>query len=91
MGRVSEAQINEAIANFDYEGKLLSKEPFGSGHINDTYLLKYEISEMGILKVILQRMNREIFTNPVELMENVVRRSFVRRSLRTAEIRSVKL
>ena len=24
MGRVSEAQINEAIANFDYEGKLLS-------------------------------------------------------------------
>ena len=40
MGRVSEAQINEAIANFDYEGKLLSKEPFGSGHINDTYLLK---------------------------------------------------
>ena len=28
MGRVSEAQINEAIANFDYEGKLLSKEPF---------------------------------------------------------------
>ena len=23
MGRVSEAQINEAIANFDYEGKLL--------------------------------------------------------------------
>ena len=27
MGRVSEAQINEAIANFDYEGKLLSKEP----------------------------------------------------------------
>ena len=72
MGRVSEAQINEAIANFDYEGKLLSKEPFGSGHINDTYLLKYEISEMGILKVILQRMNREIFTNPVELMENVV-------------------
>ena len=68
MGRVSEAQINEAIANFDYEGKLLSKEPFGSGHINDTYLLKYEISEMGILKVILQRMNREIFTNPVELV-----------------------
>lgn len=35
MGRVSEAQINEAIANFDYEGKLLSKEPFGSGHINE--------------------------------------------------------
>ena len=45
MGRVSEAQINEAIANFDYEGKLLSKEPFGSGHINDTYLLKYPESD----------------------------------------------
>ena len=35
MGRVSEAQINEAIANFDYEGKLLSKEPLNSKSASD--------------------------------------------------------
>ena len=72
MGRVAEAQINEAINNFEYEGKLLSWQPYGSGHINDTYLLVFEIGKMGRLKVILQRMNKEIFTNPEELMENVV-------------------
>ena len=70
MGRVSEAQINEAIANFDYEGKLLSKEPFGSGHINDTYRLTYETSQ-GTKRYILQRMSRNIFKKPVELMENI--------------------
>ena len=72
MVRVTEAQINEAINNFEYEGKLLSWQPYGSGHINDTYLLVFEIGKMGRLKVILQRMNKEIFTNPEELMENVV-------------------
>ena len=48
------------------------KRSYGSGHINDTYLLVFEIGKMGRLKVILQRMNKEIFTNPEELMENVV-------------------
>ena len=64
--------VREAIDGFKLHGELKECIRYGSGHINDTYLLKYEISEMGILKVILQRMNREIFTNPVELMENVV-------------------
>ena len=58
MGRVTEAQINEAINNFEYEGKLLSWQPYGSGHINDTYLLVFEIGKMGRLKVILQRTKR---------------------------------
>ena len=40
--------------------------------INDTFLLTFEIAEMGRIKVILQRMNKEVFTNPVELMENVI-------------------
>ena len=39
MGRVSELQIREAIANFNYTGKLKERRLFGSGHINDTYLL----------------------------------------------------
>ena len=39
---------------------------------NDTYLLVFRIGKMGTLKAILQRMNKEIFTNPEELMENVV-------------------
>ena len=72
MGRVSELQIREAIANFNYEGHLTDRRPYGSGHINDTFLLTFEVGEMGVLKTILQRMNREIFTNPVDLMENII-------------------
>ena len=72
MERVSELQIREAVANFNFVGRLKSRRPFGSGHINDTYLLVFEIGDMGDVNVILQRMNREIFTKPVELMENIV-------------------
>ena len=60
--------INEAIANFRFDGVLVDERPYGSGHINDTYLLVFEIAEMGQIKVILQRMNKDIFKEPVELM-----------------------
>ena len=72
MERVSELQTREAIANFNFTGRLKERRPFGSGHINDTYLLTFEIGDMGDMSVILQRMNRAIFTKPVELMENIV-------------------
>lgn len=72
MRRVSELQIREAIANFNYLGRLKDRRPYGSGHINDTFLLTFEIGDMGVIKVILQRMNGEIFNNPIDLMENVV-------------------
>ena len=72
MERVTSEQLDEAIANFQYEGELVQKGPYGSGHINDTFLLVYEIAEMGQLKVILQRMNGTVFQKPVELMENIL-------------------
>lgn len=71
MNRVSEEQLKEAINGFQFEGNLISIKPYGSGHINDTYLLTYEIGKMGSIRVILQRVNQEIFTNPVELMRNI--------------------
>ena len=66
------AQLQEAIRNFQFEGTLVKAEPYGNGHINDTYLLVYEIGEMGIVKIILQKMNRSVFTKPVEVMENIL-------------------
>lgn len=63
--------IKEAIAHF----QLPKTEPkecivFGSGHINDTYRLTYELED-GTKRFILQKMNKDIFKKPVELMENV--------------------
>lgn len=71
MKKITENQLNEAIEAFDYEGELIGKRTFGSGHINDTYLLTFKIGKIGKLNVILQRLNHEIFTQPAQLMENI--------------------
>lgn len=42
-------------------------EPYGNGHINDTFLVVAE------KRYILQRMNTTVFSNPVGLMENIVK------------------
>ena len=68
---MGKGRIEEAIAQFDYSGELLSALPYGSGHINDTYLLSFRIGEMGTMKAILQKMNRSVFKDPVALMENI--------------------
>lgn len=72
MAQASPIQIAEVIANFRYEGRLVRGDSYGSGHINDTYMLIFEIAGMGSIKVILQRMNKDIFEKPVELMENIM-------------------
>ena len=60
-------EIKNTINAFDLEGTLTECVPYGSGHINDTYRLTYDTGK----HYILQRMNKSIFTKPVELMENV--------------------
>ena len=72
MERARRTEISEVIAQFDFPGSLKECIPFGSGHINDTYRLTFETEE-GDSQYILQRMNRAIFTRPVELMENICR------------------
>lgn len=58
----------EAALLFKLPEGLKEIVPYGSGHINDTFRLTYENGE----RFILQRMNKEIFESPVELMENIV-------------------
>lgn len=66
------AEIDGVIARFAIKGRLVEKQPYGNGHINDTFLLRYETQGGGEKKYILQRMNHTIFKNPRQLMENVV-------------------
>lgn len=66
------AGIEEAIAQFAVEGRLMERRPYGNGHINDTFLLVYEMPEGVKKRYILQRMNHDIFRKPQELMENIV-------------------
>ena len=69
-------KIDEAIAAFALEaganGRLVSKTPYGNGHINDTFLVCCQTTESTEKRYILQRMNHDIFKNPPQLMENMV-------------------
>lgn len=62
--------IKEAIEEIDFQGTIKAVKPFGGGHINDTFLLEYTLSDGKEIKYILQRINNEIFTNVKELMDN---------------------
>lgn len=62
--------IKEVISQFDFPGEMTEGIPFGNGHINDTFRITFK-NENGQKRFILQRMNKNIFQKPVELMENI--------------------
>jgi hypothetical protein len=53
-------------------GQFLGAEPYGSGHINDTYCAVFDQAGTKT-RYILQRINHNIFKNPVALMDNIQR------------------
>lgn len=64
-----EKQIMEVLEQFEFGGKPVFRGAYGSGHINQTYLL--EIPELK-KRLILQQMSRVVFKKPVEVMENIM-------------------
>ncbi len=71
---VSEQKTAERIAaEFNLPGKITGCTSFGSGHINNTFLL--EMTENGGLtkKYILQAVNTNVFKNICAVMENIDR------------------
>lgn len=72
MSTILAEQKREAIENFCFQGSYKGEQPWGNGHINDTFLLVYENEKGEAKRYILQRMNKSIFTKPVEVMENIM-------------------
>jgi Ser/Thr protein kinase RdoA (MazF antagonist) len=69
------ATVAEALAvsaEFAFGGKVLSATPYGSGHINDTFLVLIEAAP-NPRRFVLQRINHHVFKQPDLLMENVER------------------
>ena len=62
----------EALSAFRLDGIAVSAERYGSGHINDTYLVKTQKADGTEGQVIMQRMNTSIFKEPERLMENIL-------------------
>ncbi len=63
--------LEEVIEKYGFRGIVISCEVYGSGHINDTFLIKLDNVKSSYEKVIVQHMNKNIFKKPVELMENI--------------------
>ncbi len=57
--------IKDIMAFFGIDGDAV---PYGGGHINDSY-----ITEKTSPKYILQRINHNIFKNPDEVMQNIIK------------------
>ncbi|MGB6974410.1 MAG: aminoglycoside phosphotransferase family protein [Terracidiphilus sp.] len=73
---MSEADLaraaGEAARRFAIEGELVSAEPYGSGHIHDTFCVEF-VCGGARRRVIMQRMNERIFCDLPGLMENIER------------------
>jgi hypothetical protein len=68
---VESSQItDEVVSHFICAGDADSLRPYGSGHINDTFLLK---SSDGGPDYLLQRINQHVFRNVERLTDNMLR------------------
>ena len=63
----------EAVARqFQMGEEFFGAEPYGTGHINDTYRVMFD--DNGLLgRYIVQRINHGVFQNPIAVMENIQR------------------
>lgn len=70
-GMIVGHNVEMLISQFKIEGDFVSGQAYGSGHINDTYLVIMQTTQED--KYILQRVNHNVFKQPEQLMENVRR------------------
>jgi len=69
MSDFNQLVVENAAKQFTLEGDIISVQPFGSGHINDTYRVITSI-DRGISHL-LQRINHHVFPNVDGLMHNI--------------------
>ena len=67
MRKISEAQRFNALEHFKINEKIISCQPYGNGHINDTFVVNTE----GGKRYILQAINTQVFKAPLEVMSNI--------------------
>jgi len=64
------SDLNEVLAQFNFKGELVNCELFGSGHINTTYLAKYNDNGRE-WKYVVQKVNPNVFKDIDHLMDNI--------------------
>ena len=66
------AAASRAAGHFRITGELVRAEPFGSGHINDTYRVTF-LDKGRRTRYVVQRVNRKVFPDPPAQMRNIER------------------
>jgi Ser/Thr protein kinase RdoA (MazF antagonist) len=66
-----EPQLVHIVQRFRFEGDLVAVGPLGGGHINDTYLTRYQRADGASQRYVLQRINHSVFKDPAVLMQNI--------------------
>ena len=64
-------KIKNIVYQFNIEGEVIDYVPFGNGHINETKLVTVK-TEGGNVQYVLQRINKNVFKQPDQLMDNYV-------------------
>lgn len=67
---ITPSQISDLVSKFKIDAEIASIQPFGSGHINDTYRL-FNADAHGN-DFLLQRINHHVFKDVPLLMSNIV-------------------
>ena len=66
---LSISELIELASLFQLDGTATTVEPFGNGNVNDTFLIRTDSDN----RHTLQRINHDVFKDPVSLMENFAR------------------
>jgi Ser/Thr protein kinase RdoA (MazF antagonist) len=69
---MSQHNVSAVACHFDIDGEFAGAAAHGSGHINDSYCITFRQASMPV-RYILQRINHNIFKNPIAVMENIQR------------------
>jgi hypothetical protein len=68
---MEDAFLHTIAEHFEIQGSIRQIKPFGTGHINDTFLI--ETAEALDMDYLLQRKNHFVFKNVPGMMENIMR------------------
>ncbi|HEY1578070.1 MAG TPA: aminoglycoside phosphotransferase family protein [Terracidiphilus sp.] len=80
---IEEQTVAAVVSTFEVNGEFQSAERYGSGHIHDTFRVRFGRTSA---EWVLQRINTKVFRNPVAVMENIERvTTHVRSRLHGAE------
>ncbi len=82
-----EKQLQEISRKFQIYGEILHAETLKIGHINETYTATYDQGGTRV-RYIHQKLNQNVFKNPVGVMKNVMRvTTHIRRKQETRNLR----